>query len=135
MKRKGKRISPSMAIAMIALFVALTGNAVAFQLGRNSVGARELANPVLRFGKLHDTDTTAGDGQFNEATGHAKCKRGETLLGGGVRLRAGGDVAPHAWVVESAPQLSARQMNARVSSDLGGAARKDFVVVASCLPK
>ncbi|HET8861841.1 MAG TPA: hypothetical protein VFM94_01155 [Solirubrobacterales bacterium] len=137
MKLKSKRISPSMVIALIALFASLAGNAVAFQLGRNSVGARELANPVLRFGKLHDTDTTASDGQFREAKGHAACKRGELLLNGGVRLHAGGDVAPHAWEVESAPQRSKGRWrwNATLSSDLGGAARNDFVVVATCLPK
>jgi hypothetical protein len=89
----------------------------------------------LRSGKIVDTDTTAHDGLFNEAFGHARCKRGERLISGGLRLRSGsGGVLPgqNVSMVESGPVPKLREWKVTMNSDLGGLARKDFVVFAYC---
>ncbi len=134
--------SPATVIALIALFVALGGTA--YGLGRDagrsqapSAAASRAAGfgrLRLRAGKIIDTDTTADDGNFNVAFGHATCKRGERLISGGLRQRAGspGLVAQHIWMVESGPVPKLRQWTVRMNSDLGGAAREDFVVFAYC---
>jgi len=148
MKIKLSRPSPAMIVALIALFVALGGSALAygvrdgnarsegaiFSLGRVGHGSKFR----LRSGKIIDADTTAGDGSFNYAYGHAQCKRGERLISGGVRLRSGiGSIFPgqHVSLVESGPVPKFRQWFVTLSSDLGGAARKDFVVFAYCLAR
>ena len=145
MKIKPSRPSPAMIVALIALFIALGGSALAYgsrdgsahpegatlDLGRIGHGKF-----TLRSGKIVDADTTADDGSFNYATGHAQCKRGERLISGGVRLRSGiGSIFPgqHVSLVESGPVPKFRQWFVTLSSDLGGAARKDFVVFAYCL--
>ena len=141
------RPSPAMAVAVLALFVALGGSALAYSLGRNSVHsvniapgavkASDLGKLRLRSGKIVDTDTTAGDGSFNYASGHAACKKGERLISGGIRLRNSGGVFPgnHVSVVDDGPVPKFRQWFVTLNSDLGGAARKDFVVFAYCLTK
>lgn len=136
MRVKLSRPSPAMVVALIALFAALGGNVAAYALGRNSIGARELAPMKLRSGKVLDADTTPFDGSFNYAKGHAICKRGERLLGGGLRLRAG-RVFPgqNVSMVESGPVPKEREWAVTMNSDLGGAARKDFVVFAMCLAR
>ena len=147
MKLKNLHHSPAMVVAVISLFVALGGTALAFNLGRNSVHsqniapgavrARDLGKTTLRFGKVVDTDTTAFDGSFNYASGHAVCAKGERVISGGLRQIAGGagSVGQHIWMVESGPLPSKREWFVTMNSDLGGAARQDFVVVASCLAK
>jgi hypothetical protein len=139
------RPSPAMVVAMIALFVALGGSAFAYGLGRNSVHsvniapgavrAGNLGKLSLRAGKIVDTDTTAGDGAFNPAFGHARCKQGERLISGGLRLHSGGGVFPgqHVSMVESGPVPKQREWAVTMNSDLGGAARQDFTVFAYCL--
>jgi hypothetical protein len=134
-----------MVVALVALLVALSGTAVAYSLGRNSVRsvniapgavrAGDLGKLTLRSGKIVDRDTTPGDGSFNLASGHADCKRGERLISGGLRLRNSGGVFPgqHVSMVESGPVPKQRQWFVTLNSDLGGAARKDFVVFAYCL--
>jgi hypothetical protein len=134
-----------MIVAVVSLFVALGGTAAAFTLGRNSVRsvniapgavqAGDLGKLTLRSGKIVDGDTTAYDGSFNPATGHADCKHGERLISGGLRLRSSGGVFPgqHVSMVESGPVPKQRQWFVTLNSDLGGAARKDFVVLAYCL--
>jgi serine/threonine protein kinase len=76
-----------------------------------------------------DRDTTAHDGLFNEAFGHARCKRGERLISGG-----SGGVLPgqNVSMVESGPVPKLREWKVTMNSDLGGLARKDFVVFAYC---
>jgi hypothetical protein len=145
MKTKFSPLSPAMIVALVSLFVALGGSALAYGLGRNSVHSVNLApgavrSPdlgklTLRSGKLVDGDTTADDGNFNPATGHADCKRGERLISGGLRLRGSGGVFPgqHVSMVESGPVPKLRRWFVTLNSDLGGAARKDFVVFAYCL--
>jgi hypothetical protein len=145
MKIKKGRPSPAMIVALVSLFVALGGTAAAFTLGRNSVHsvniapgavrASDLGKLTLRTGKIVDGDTTADDGAFNLARGHADCKRGERLISGGLRLRNSGGVFPgqHVSMVESGPVPKQRQWFVTLNSDLGGAARKDFVVFAYCL--
>ncbi|MFL5900076.1 MAG: hypothetical protein ACJ75S_02610 [Solirubrobacterales bacterium] len=89
----------------------------------------------LRSGKIVDRDTTAHDGLFNEAFGHARCKRGERLISGGLRLRSGsGGVLPgqNVSMVESGPVPKLREWKVTINSDLGGIARKDFIVFAYC---
>jgi hypothetical protein len=128
--------SPAMAIAMIALFIALGGTAFAFSSNSGSSTANrtgERGKLTLRFGKLVDTDSTQFDGSFNYAAGHATCKKGERVISGGVRQIAGGaGVISHIWTVESEPIPKKRGWYISMNSDLGGAARRDFVVVATC---
>ena len=147
MKIKTHRPSPAMIVALIALFVALGGEAIAYGLGRDSVTSVDIAPGAvraanlgrlnLRVGRIVDTDATADDGVFNYATGHAQCKRGERLISGGLRLRRSGGVFPgqHVSLVESGPVPKFRQWFVTLNSDLGGAARKDFVVFAYCLAR
>ncbi len=138
----------SIVLSSIAVVIALGGTAVAFSLGRNSVHSRQIAPGAvqagdlgqlsLRSGSLVDTDTTAGDGSYNYASGHARCKPGERLISGGLRLRpAGGGVFPgqRASLVESGPIPKRSEWAVAMNSDLGGAARKDFVVFAYCLTR
>ena len=136
MKLRIPHPSPAMAVAMIALFVALGGTAFAFSSNNGSStadragGRRKL---TLRFGKLVDTDSTQFDGSFNYAAGHATCKKGERVISGGVRQIAGGaGVISHIWTVESEPVPKKRGWYVSMNSDLGGAARKDFLAVANC---
>jgi hypothetical protein len=136
--------SPATIIAIVALFVALGGTAYA--IGRNSVGthqikpraihAKNLGPTQLRWGKLQDTDTTAGDGQFNTAFGHAQCRRGERLISGGLRARRSPNSGPlQIAMTSSGPVIRKRQWFVTMHSDLGGAARKNFLVFAYCLRK
>jgi hypothetical protein len=137
MKARFTRPSPAMVVALIALFAALGANTLAFALGRNSVGARELAPIKQRAGKIVDRDTTAHDGSFAAAFGHAVCKRGEQLVGGGLRQHSGSEtfIVPHASTIEEGPVLSKREWTVKFNSDLGGAARQDFTVFAMCLAR
>jgi hypothetical protein len=147
MKIKVPHPSPAMVVAIVALFVALGGTALAFTLGRNSVHskniapgavrAKDLGKLTLHFGKIIDKDTTAFDGSFFYAIGHAVCDKGERVISGGLRQIAGnaGLVGQHIWMVESGPFPSKREWLVKMSSDLGGAARDDFVAVVSCLAK
>ena len=72
------------------------------------------------------------DGQFNYAHGHANCKHGERLISGGLRLHHGSLTAiiGHFQTVASGPIK--REWTVTAASDMGGAARADFVVVATC---
>ena len=100
------------------------------------MGARRLGPLKLRVGKIHDLDSTAGDGQFNVASGHAQCKRGEQLISGGVRLRKAGGLffnTPHVVMQDSGPVPKFRQWFVTLDSDLGGAAQQKYVVFAYCL--
>lgn len=133
MKPRTALPSPALVIAILALFASLGGSALAV----SSSGEADRANPrgklSLRFGKLVDRDTTAFDGVFNFATGHATCKKGERVISGGIRQKAGGaGVISHIWTVESGPVPAKRGWYVSMSSDLGGAARADFLVVANC---
>jgi hypothetical protein len=137
MKIKLQRPSPAMVVALLALFIALGGSAIAYTLGRNSVGAHELAPVKLRAGMIFDRDTTAHDGSFAAATGHAVCKRGEQLISGGLRQHSGSEnfVIPYVSTVEEGPLPSRREWVVKMNSDLGGTARQDFTVFAMCLTK
>lgn len=136
--------SPATILAIIALFVALGGTA--FAISRNSIGTREIKpraiqaknlGPMkLRWGRVVDFDTTAGDGQFNIASGQAQCRRGERLISGGVRSRRSPESGPlKVALIDSGPVTKKRQWFATMHSDLGGAARKRFIVFAYCLTK
>ncbi len=141
--RKQRRIpSPATLIAIMALFVALGGTA--YGVTRNSIGthqikphavqAKNLGPMKLRWGKVRDFDNTAGDGQFNIASGQAQCRRGERLISGGVRARQSPDSGPlRIAMIDSGPVTRKRQWFVTMHSDLGGAARKQFVVFAYCL--
>ena len=131
MKIKLRRPSTALAVTLIALFVALGGNALA-QSGPTASRSAHHGKIKLRFGKIVDTDTTANDGQFNYAHGHANCKHNERLISGGLRWHHGSVTAimGHFSLVESGPLK--REWRGTASSDMGGAARSDFVVVASC---
>jgi hypothetical protein len=139
MKLRIPHPSPAMAVAMIALFIALGGTAFAFSSSSGSsiadrAGGR--GNLTLHFGKLVDRDTTPFDGSFFFATGHAICKKGERVISGGIRQVAGGaSVISHIWTVESGPVPKKRGWYVSMNSDLGGAARADFLVVVNCEPK
>ncbi len=134
MKLKLHRPSPAMVIAMIALFASLGGSAFAVSRGaQSSDRAATRGALTLRFGKLIDRDTTPLDGSFFIATGHAICKKRERVVSGGVR-QIGGSATniQHIWLVETGPVPSKRGWYVSMNSDLGGAARKEFLVVASC---
>lgn len=136
MKAKLRLPKPGTALGVLALIIALSGTA--YGLGRGSVGARELGPLKLRVGKVQDLDSTAGDGQFNVARGHARCKRGEQLISGGVRLRKAGGfffTTPRVVMQDSGPVPRFRQWFVTLDSDLGGAARKKYVVFAYCLAR
>lgn len=138
MKIKVARPSPAMVVAMIALFVSLGGSALAVSGSGNeqATSSASRGKLTLRFGKLVDRDTTPLDGSFNFATGHATCKKGERVISGGIRQIAGGaGVISHIWTVESGPVPAKRGWYVSMNSDLGGAARSDFVVVANCARK
>lgn len=131
MKIKLRHPSPTMVVALLALFLALGGNALGLSVNRSGAGSKYR----LRAGKIVDRDTTAHDGVFNEAFGHAQCKRGERLISGGLRLRSfSGGVLPgqNVSMVESGPIPKLREWKVTMNSDLGGLARKDFVVFAYC---
>jgi hypothetical protein len=134
MKTKIARPSPAMVVAMIALFASLGGSALAVSSGdEKATSSAKRGKLSLRFGKIVDRDTTPLDGSFNFATGHAICKRGERVISGGIRQIAGGaGVISHIWTVESGPIPAKRGWYVSMNSDLGGAARSDFLVVASC---
>jgi hypothetical protein len=135
MKLKIPHPSPAMAIALVALFIALGGTAFAFSNGRSSTADRAGARGklTLRFGKLVDKDSTPFDGSFFFAIGHAICKKGERVIAGGVReINNSGSDGQHIWMVESGPVPKKRGWYVQMNSDLGGAARKDFLVVATC---
>jgi hypothetical protein len=137
----GRNFTPARMVDLLAQLreAALLGGAVLRQ-------ARIRTNPFLvtpasakrgklslRFGKLVDRDTTPLDGSFNFATGHAICKKRERVISGGIRQIAGGAGAiSHIWTVESGPVPSKRGWYVSMNSDLGGAARSDFLVVANC---
>lgn len=143
MKIRNARPSPALVIAMIALFASLGGSALAVTHSGSSSSsatadrAAGFGKLSLRFGKLVDKDTTPGDGSFFFAIGHATCKKGERVISGGVRQIGGNQAtnAQHIWMVESNPVPSKRGWYVKMNSDLGGAARSDFVVVASCARK
>lgn len=135
MKLKLHRPSPAMVVAMIALFASLGGSAFAVSRGTQSSeragGVR--GNLTLRFGKLIDRDTTPFDGSFFIATGHAICNKGERVISGGVRQTGGSATnIQHIWLVETGPVPNKRGWYVSMNSDLGGAARKNFLVVANC---
>jgi hypothetical protein len=134
MKIKLSRPSPAMVVALIALFIALGGSALALG-GSGRSRASHDPKYVVRTGKIVDRDTTGHDGIFNEAFGHARCKKRERLISGGLRLRSGGGgvlTGQSVSMVESGPVPKLREWTARMNSDLGGFARKDFVVIAYC---
>jgi hypothetical protein len=157
MKIEFRRASPVIVAVLVGLLVVATagiasgdgrsGGGVhanqvaqnsAFVVGASSLFARTSARRggkfKLRFGKLQDTDTTAHDGLFNVARGHATCKRRERLISGGLRLHSGSAsfIVGHFAMVESGPVPRLRQWVVTASSDLGGAARQSFLVVAYC---
>lgn len=130
MKIKLSRRSAVVVVAAIAL-LALGGSALA-QSGPTATSSAQHGKIKYRFGKIVDTDTTANDGQFNYAHGHANCKHHERLISGGLRWNHGSITAivGHFQTVASGPIK--REWSVTASSDMGGAARADFVVVASC---
>jgi hypothetical protein len=130
MKIKLRRRTAVVGVAAIVMLT-LGGSALA-QSGQAAARAAHQGKIKYRFGKIVDTDTTANDGQFNYAHGHANCKHGERLISGGLRLHHGSLTAiiGHFQMVDSGPIK--REWAVTASSDMGGAARADFVVVASC---
>jgi len=137
MKARILRPTPSMVIAMIALFISLGGSAVAVTRSGDQSADRASSRGklTLRFGKIVDKDTTPFDGSFNFAIGHATCEKGERVISGGVRQIHNSTVwgdGRYIWMVESGPVPKRRGWYVQMNSDLGGAGRKDFLVVANC---
>ena len=130
MKIKLSRRSAVVVVAAIVMLV-LGGSALA-QSGPTATSSAHHGKIKYRFGKIVDTDTTANDGQFNYAHGHANCKHNERLISGGLRWNHGSITAivGHFQMVASGPIK--REWSVTASSDMGGAARADFVVVATC---
>jgi hypothetical protein len=143
MKFKLRRPSPAMAVALLALFLAVGGNVVAYGVGRNSVHSSDIAPGAVKAsdlghfklrksGPILDPDPTAHDGTYTGAGGRAKCKRGERLITGG-SSQSGEAGTPYMRVVDEGPVPVEQAWRVRWASDMGGAASKDFVVVALCL--
>ena len=130
MKIKLRRRSAVVVVAAIVM-LALGGSALA-QSGQIATRLAHHGKIKYRFGKIVDTDTTANDGQFNYAHGHANCKHNERLISGGLRWNHGSITAivGHFQTVASGPVK--REWTVTAASDMGGAARADFVVVATC---
>jgi hypothetical protein len=144
MRIKLGRPSPAMAVALLALFLAVGGNVVAYGLGRNSVHSRDIAPGAVRandLGKLKfrksgpipDRDTVAHDGIYAEAGGRAKCKLGEQLITGGSSAISGERATPYMRIVDQGPVPAENAWQVRWASDMGGAAGREFTVVALCL--
>jgi len=74
MQASNRRPSPALVISIIALIVALTGTAYAAQLGKNSVGSRQLKSKSVTTGKI-----------ANNAVTGAKVARG-TLTGDDIKI-------------------------------------------------
>ncbi len=142
MKIKLGRPSPAMAVALLALFLAVGGNVVAYGLGRNSVHSRDIAPRAVKasdLGSLRirrapivDPDPIAHDGIYTGAGGRAHCKRGERLISGGSGQR-GETGTPYMRIVDEGPERVEGAWRVRWASDMGGAAAEKFVVVAYCL--
>lgn len=143
MKFKLRRPSPAMAVALLALFLAVGGNVVAYGVGRNSVHSSDIAPGAVKAadlghfklrksGPILDPDPTAHDGNYTGAGGRAKCKRGERLITGG-SSQTGEAGTPYMRVVDEGPVPVEQAWRVRWASDTGGAASQDFVVVALCL--
>jgi hypothetical protein len=96
--------------------------------------ARRHGRQHVRTGKIVDHDSTLGDGNWNFATGHAECRRGERVVDGGVRRIASTGLIPGLrWALqESSPEPSKRRWSILAASDLGGLGRSDFVVIVVC---
>jgi hypothetical protein len=133
-----------MAVALLALFLAVGGNVVAYGLGRNSVHSRDIAPGSVRAsdlgklefrraGPIEDRDAVAHDGIYAEAGGRAKCKRGEQLITGGSSANGGEAATPYMRIVDEGPVPAEEAWQVRWASDMGGAAGKEFEVVALCL--
>jgi hypothetical protein len=146
MKVKLRRPSPALVVALLALFLAVGGNVVAYGLGRNSVQSRDIAPRAVkasdlghfklrRSGPIPDRDTTAHDGIYAEAGGRAKCKPGERLISGGSEAPSGEKATPYMRIVDQGPVPAEEAWQVRWASDMGGAAGEEFVVVALCLLK
>ncbi len=144
MKIRLRRPSPAMVVALLALFLAVGGNVVAYGLGRNSVHSRDIAPGAVRAndlgkfkfrksGPIADRDTVAHDGIYAEAGGRAKCKRGERLITGGSEATGGEAATPYMRMVDQGPVPAERAWQVRWASDMGGTAGREFVVVALCL--
>lgn len=145
MKIKLGRPSPAMVVALLALFLAVGGNVVAYGLGRNSVHSRDIAPRAVkasdlghfklrRSGPILDPDRTAHDGTYVGAGGRAKCKRGERLITGGSE-QTGEAGTPYMRVVDEGPVPVEQAWRVRWASDMRRAASENFVVVALCLVK
>lgn len=144
MKSKLRPPSPTTVIAVLALFVALSGTAYGVarnsvhsaDIASNAVRARDLGPMKLRPGKIRDVDPEAGDGKFNFASGKARCRRGEQLITGGLRSRRTPVEGPiRIAMVDSGPVTRDQSWFVTMHSDLGGAARRQFTVFAYCLVK
>jgi hypothetical protein len=144
MKIKLRCPSPAMVVALLALFLAVGGNVVAYGLGRNSVHSRDIAPGAVRAndlgklefrksGPIEDRDAVAHDGVYAEAGARAKCKRGEQLITGGSSAIAGEAATPYMRIVDQGPVPAEGAWQVRWASDMGGAAGREFVVVALCL--
>lgn len=131
MKIKLRRRPSAVVVVAAALMLVLGGSALA-QSTQVTARAAHHGKIRYRFGKIVDTDTTANDGQFNYAHGHANCKHSERLISGGLRWNHGSisAIVGHFQTVASGPIK--REWSVTASSDMGGAARADFVVVATC---
>lgn len=143
MKIKLRRPSPAMAVALLALFLAVGGNVVAYGVGRNSVHSSDIAPGAVKAsdlghfklrksGPILDPDPIAHDGIYTGAGGRAKCKRGERLITGG-SSQSGEAGTSYMRVVDEGPVPVEQAWRVRWASDMGGAASEDFVVVALCL--
>jgi hypothetical protein len=121
------------AITVGILALAMVGPASAGSAS-GAASSSKKARQQVRVGKIVDADTTLGDGNFNFAEGHARCRRGERLISGGLRrIHSDGLFPGLRWALqESGPVPSAREWKVSAASDLGGLGRKDFRVIAVC---
>jgi hypothetical protein len=116
-----------MIVACIALVFAVAGTAIAAsQIGRNSIGAKELAKVVPRTNE----ESIAGGANGQAAV---NCKPGEQLLGGGATL-PGADPNERPSVEQNGPKGDNRGWRAVANND-DSTLSVTLRVTALCLKK
>jgi hypothetical protein len=128
MRRFIEKPSPALIVAGLALVLALAGTSIAAsQLGKNSVGARELGK-VKQRSKTDSIDPAVND----RGAATAKCKSGEQLLGGGATLPNADPASTDPPSIEQNGPLGQRRWTAVAHSDNDTVTLR---VTALCLKK
>ena len=122
MQASKRRPSPALVVAIIALVASLMGTAYAAQLGKNSVGSRQLKSKAVTTGKI-----------ANNAVRGAKVAK-NSLTGADINLDKLGTV-PNASSAQSAPERQhGRRPRGRLSGRLDPDPRRSALTSRSTPP-